>query len=58
MSDNEKYPESLINKSDKLLTITTQLLDYENIKQFPVVIDKYLKLQNIESKDTTFTLES
>ena len=58
MSDNEKYPESLINKSDKLITVTTQLLDYENIKQFPVVIDKYLKVQNIESKDTTLTLES
>ena len=58
MSDNEKYTESLINKSDKLITITTQLLDYENIKQFPIVIDKYLKVQNIESKDTTFTLDS
>lgn len=58
MSDNEKYTESLINKSDKLITITTQLLDYENIKQFPIIIDKYLNIQNIESKDIVFTLDS
>ena len=58
MSDNEKFAESLIKNSDKLLTITTQLLDYENIKNFPVIIDKYLKIKNLWWNDMTFTLNS
>ena len=32
MSDNDKYSESLIKNSDRLLTVTTQLLDLDNIK--------------------------
>ena len=58
MSDNERYSESLIKNSDKLLTITTQLLDYENIKFFPVIIDKFLRIRNFGSNDITFSLDS
>ena len=58
MSDNKKYSESLIKKSDKLLAITTQLLDYENIKFFPVIIDKFLNIRKFESKNITFSLAS
>ena len=47
MSDNEKYSESLINNSDKLLTITTQLLDLENIKYYPIIIDSGLQINNV-----------
>ena len=58
MSDNEKYSESLINNSDKLLTITTQLLDLENIKYYPIIIDSGLQINNVIWNDITFRLYS
>ena len=56
MSDNEKYSESLIQNSDKLITITTQLVDLENIKYFPIVIDNTLQINNLIGNDITVSL--
>ncbi|MBO4515897.1 hypothetical protein J5751_00215 [bacterium] len=47
MSNNEKYSESLIKNSEKLITVTTQLLNMENIKYFPIVINNKLQIDNI-----------
>ncbi|HRX63772.1 MAG TPA: hypothetical protein P5060_01570 [Candidatus Absconditabacterales bacterium] len=48
MSDNNKYAEDLINKSDKLIGVTSQLVDTKNIKRFPIILDKYLNISNMD----------
>ena len=58
MSDNDKYSESLIKNSDRLLTITTQLLDLDNIKYYPVVVNSWLKINNFIWNDITLYLNS
>ena len=58
MSNNEKYSESLIKNSEKLITVTTQLLNMENIKYFPIVINNKLQIDNIIWNKITFSLNS
>ncbi len=56
MSENDKYSENLIKNSDKLITVTTQLLNLENIKNFPIVVDNWLQIQNLANKDINLML--
>lgn len=58
MSRNNKYSESLINNSDKLLAITTQLLSLENIKYFPVIIDNNLQIKNLKWNEIMLSLDN
>lgn len=58
MSDNEKYSESLIQNSEKLITVTTQLMNQENIKYFPVIVDNKLNINNIIWNKINFVLKS
>lgn len=58
MSDNKKYSESLINNSDKLITVTTQLLGLENIKYYPIVIDSWLQINNFMWSEINFKLST
>ena len=58
MSNNNKHSETLIKNSDKLLAVTTQLLDFENIKYFPVIIDSWLQINNLLGTNIQLTLNS
>ena len=56
MSDNNKYSENLIKNSDKLITVTTQLVSLENIKHFPVIIDNKLNINNFDENPIYLSL--
>lgn len=56
MSDNNKYSENLIKNSDKLITVTTQLVSLENIKHFPAIIDNRLNINNFDENSIYLTL--
>ena len=56
MSENEKYSEQLIKNSEKLITVTTQLINLENIKQFSTIITNLLQIQNLAGNDIYLTL--
>lgn len=58
MSKNEKYAESLIKNSDKLLAVTTQLVALENIKYFPIIIDDRVQINNLWWKDVKLSLNN
>lgn len=57
MSDNNKYVQKLISNSDKLLTTTTQLIDPDNIKNFPIIIGKKLKISNLDDNEIDLTFD-
>jgi len=58
MSDNNKYVEMLISNSDKLLAATTQLINPNNIKKFPVIISDDLKILNTNDDIVWMELDS
>ncbi len=58
LSENNKYIESLINNSEKLLATTTQLVMPTKIKKFAAITDYKLQIANIEEKEISLNLNN
>jgi hypothetical protein len=48
----------LISSSDKLLTITTQLVSPQKIKLFDIVVDKKLNVSNLFGEDVYMLVDN
>ncbi len=48
-SDNKKFTENIISRSEKTLAITTQLIDLSKISKASIILDKKSRIENNEN---------